>query len=129
MYTQIVEELPITPGPHTYAITYTREPGQSFVEFFLDGRRVGKVGKIGVPLDVQNKHYTGIYPSMGPGEILKDEINSLTMAHGLISLVDPFPFQHPSAPELHVSVPLEERLFGQGALGEFDDFVVTTRTK
>lgn len=129
MYTQIIEELPITPGPHTYAITYTREPGQSFAEFFLDGRRVGKVGKVGVPLDVQNKHYTGIYPSMGPGEILKDEINSLTMAHGMISLVDPFPFQHPSAPELHVSVPMEERLFGQGALGEFDDFIVTTRTK
>lgn len=47
----------------------------------------------------------------------------------MTSLVDAFPFQHPSAPELHVSVPMEERLFCQGALGEFDDFIVSTRTK
>jgi hypothetical protein len=129
MYTQIIDEFPISSGPHTVAITYTREPGQSYVEFFLDGRRVAKVGKVGVPLDAQNRRYTGIYPSMGPGEILKDEIGSVFIGHGLFSLLDAFPFQHPDAPELSVSIPLSERIFGQGAIADFDDFVVTTVTK
>ena len=129
MYTQIIEEFPISPGPHTVAITYTREPGQSFVEFFLDGRRVSKVGKVGIPLDIQNRSYTGIYPSMGPGEILKDDVNALVIGHGLFSLLDAFPFQHPDAPEFSVSIPLSERIFGQGAIADFDDFVVTTVTK
>lgn len=129
MYTQIIEEFPISPGPHTVAITYTREPGQSYVEFFLDGKRVSKVGKVGVPLDVQNRAYTGIYPSMGPGEILRDDVNTVFIGHGLFSLLDAFPFQHPDAPELSVSIPISERIFGQGAIADFDDFVVTTVTK
>lgn len=129
MYTQIIEEIPISSGPHTVAITYTRQPGQSFVEFFLDGKRVAKVGKVGVPLDVQNRQYTGIYPSLGPGEELHDEIDTLFIGHGLFSLLDAFPFQHPDAPELSVSIPTSERIFGQGAIADFDDFVVTTVTK
>jgi hypothetical protein len=39
--------------------------------------------------------------------------------------LDAFPFQHPDAPELSVSVPISERIFGQGAAANFDDFVVT----
>lgn len=129
MYTQIIDEFPIDAGPHTVAITYTRDTDQSFVEFFLDGARVAKVGQVGIPLDVQNRQYTGIYPSMGPGEILKDDVNSLVIGHGLFSLLDAFPFQHPDAPELSVSIPISERIFGQGAIADFDDFVVTTVTK
>jgi hypothetical protein len=45
--------------------------------------------------------------------------------HGLFSLLDAFPFQHPDAPELSVSIPISERIFGQGAGATFDDFVVT----
>jgi hypothetical protein len=49
----------------------------------------------------------------------------VTIGHGLFSLLDAFPFQHPDAPELSVSIPISERLFGQGAGASFDDFVVT----
>lgn len=125
MYTQIIEEVPLSPGMHRFAITYTREKNMSFVEYFLDNKRVSKVQSVGVPLDVQGRDYTGIYPSLGQGEVLKDKITSLTMAHGLISLMDAFPFQHPEAPELSVSVPLNERLFGQGARASYDNFIVT----
>ncbi len=125
MYTQIIEEVPITAGQHRYAITYTRDEDGSRVEYFLDGKRVSKVKNVGVPLDVQGMKYSGIYPSLGPGELLKDKINSVAIAHGLISLMDAFPFQHPEAPELSVSVPLSERLFGQGARASYDNFIVT----
>lgn len=125
MYTQIIEEVPITPGPHRFAITYTRKNNDSYVEYFLDGKRVSKVKNVGVPLDAQGVKYSGIYPSLGPGELLKDKLNSVAIAHGLISLMDAFPFQHPEAPELSVSVPLSERLFGQGARASYDNFIVT----
>ena len=125
MYTQIIEEVPLGPGTHRFAIAYTREKDGSYVEYFLDGKRVSKVKNVGVPLDVQGIKYSGIYPSMGPGELLKDKVNSVAIAHGLISLMDAFPFQHPEAPELSVSVPLSERLFGQGARASYDNFIVT----
>ena len=102
-----------------------RHAGKSRADFILDGRRVARVRKIGVPLDVQRAHYTGIYPSLGPGEPLGELIDSVTIGHGLFSLVDSFPFQHPDAPELSVSVPLSERIWGQGAAATFDNFIVT----
>lgn len=125
MYTQIVKEVPIAPGPHAVAIQLFRDAGKAYVDFLLDGKRVARVEKIGVPLDVQRVKYTGIYPSMGPGELLHKQFDSVWMAHGLFSLLDAFPFQHEDAPELSVSVPLAERCFGQGAEARFDDFVVT----
>jgi hypothetical protein len=125
MYTQIVKEVPISDGPHTVAIKFFRDPGKSYVDFTLDGKRVARVEKVGVPLDVQRRAYTGIYPSLGPGEALGGEIDSVTIGHGLFSLLDAFPFQHPDAPELSVSIPRSERIFGQGAGAAFDDFVVT----
>ena len=126
MYTQIVDEVSIGPGPHKVAIKFTRKDGQGTVEFFLDGKRVSKVRNVGVPLDVQHKPYTGIYPSMGSGEPLANKINGLAIGHGLFSLLDAFPFQHPDAPELAVSIPLANRLFGQGARATFDEFRVIT---
>ena len=129
MYTQLIKEVRIDPGAHEYAIRYTREHGGSFVEYLLDGKVVSKVKRVGVPLDVQHQKYTGIAPSLGPGEELVDEINSFSIAHGMISLVDAFPYQHPEVPELSVSVPLSERLFGQGVRASFDDIEVTTMTR
>lgn len=79
---------------------------------------------VGVPLDVQGKKYTGIYPSMGPGEPLAQKISGFVIGHGLFSLLDAFPFQHPEAPELAVSIPVANRLFGQGARASFADFRV-----
>ncbi len=43
--------------------------------------------------------------------------------------LDAFPYQHPESPELSVSIPTSERIFGQGARGEFDNFVVTIEDK
>jgi hypothetical protein len=129
MYTQIIDEVEIGPGPHTVAITYTRKNGKASVEYFLDGKLISKVKDVGVPLDVQREKYTGISPSLGAGEPLVDKIEYFVIGHGLFSLLDAFPYQHPEAPELAVSIPIENRLFGQGASATFDDFQVTTRTK
>ena len=130
MYTQIIDEVELSPGEHTVAIELTRTPGRTFAEYFLDGRLVSKVQDVGVPLDARGEQpWTGTYPALGPGEPLGDdpgELEQLTIGHGLFSLLDAFPFQHPDAPELAVSIPLWERLFGQGARATFDDVVVTT---
>ncbi len=126
MYTQIVKEVDVGPGPHQVAITFTRKGSKASVRFYLDGKRVSKVRNVGVPLDVQHKPYTGIYPSMGPGEPLAQKIGGFAIGHGLFSLLDAFPFQHPEAPELAVSIPVANRLFGQGARATFANFTVTT---
>lgn len=126
MYTQIIDEVKISPGLHKVAIRYTRDTGKSWVEYFLDGKLVSRVDNVGVPLDKQGQSYSGIYPSMGPGELVADLVNSFSIGHGLLSLLDAFPFQHPEAPELSVSIPLANRLFGQGAAATFDRFEVVT---
>jgi hypothetical protein len=86
---------------------------------------VARVENVGIPLDVQRARYTGTYPSLGPGEQLGDLIESVTIGHGLFSLLDAFPFHHPDAPERSVSIPLSERIWGQGVAATFDDFTVT----
>jgi len=82
--------------------------------------------------------YTGIYPSLGPGESLAGKISSFSIGHGLFSLIDAFPYQHPDSPLLSVSIPVgnsspadagRARLFGQGADGTWDNFIVTTISK
>ena len=126
MYTQYLNPVPIAPGPHHYAIRFTRSETTSFVEYFLDGQLAARVDRVGIPLDVQGIPYTGVFPSLGPGQLLVDQLNSVTMAHGLVAVVDAFPFHHHESPEMSVSIPRHERLFGQGARGDFDNFKVTT---
>ncbi len=127
-YTQIITEVPIKPGKaHNYSIRYTRGPDVSLVEYFLDGTLVASVENVGVPLDVQGLPYSGYAPSLGDGEDLRDELDSFVIGHGLFSLLDAFPYQHPQAPDLSVSIPLSERLFGQGAVGHWDKFRVKTK--
>jgi hypothetical protein len=129
MYTQIIREVPVTPGvAHRVAIRFSRNAAGSSVDYFLDGSLVAHVDRVGVPLDVQGQPYTGIYPALGAGEELGSKINSLVLGHGLFSLLDAFPFQHPEAPELSVSIPVSERAFGQGVIASFDDFKVRTTT-
>ena len=126
MYTQITDEVAIAAGvPHTAAIRYTRDRQASRVEYLLDGKRASTVERVGIPLDVQGVKYSGTYPSLGPGELLLNKINSVVIAHGLFSLLDAFPFQHPDAPAQRVSVPMQERLFGQGIRATFANVVVT----
>ncbi len=129
MYTQVIREVPIKPGPHTVAITYTRRMNGASVAFYLDGKLISTVKNIGVPLDAQHHKFTGTYPSLGPGALLADQINSFTIGHGLFSLLDAFPFQHPDVPELSVSIPVANRIFGQGVVASFDSFQVTTDEK
>ncbi|MBS0445214.1 MAG: hypothetical protein JSR59_04600 [Proteobacteria bacterium] len=124
MYTQIIDEIPITPGPHQVAITLTRGDGKLSVQYRLDGRKVSQVSDVGVPLDVQGVRFTGTYPSLGRGEKLVDRLDSVAIGHGLFSLLDAFPFQHPEAPELSVSIPTSQRIFGQGAAAKFGKFTV-----
>jgi len=126
MYTQFIDQAPISPGRHNYAIRLTRTEATTFAEYLIDGRQVAKIDRVGIPLDVQGVPYTGVYPSLGRGELLVDQINSVNIGHGLLSCVDAFPFQHSESPEQSVSIPLNERLFGQGARGAFDNFNVTT---
>jgi hypothetical protein len=143
MYTQIIDEFEVTPGvAHNVAITYTRGNGNgdSTVEYFLDGRRMSKVKNVGVPIDQQHgQSYTGVYPSFGPGEDLKSKLNSFAIGHGTFSLLDAFPFQWgwsfagcdplwPAICAQSVSIPLSERVFGQGVRAHFDNFIVTTTT-
>jgi hypothetical protein len=129
MYTQIIKEIPASRGAHEVSIRFSRGPSGGSVDYFFDGSLVAHVDHVGVPLDVQGLPYTGIYPSLGAGEELGDQVDSLVIGHGLFSLLDAFPFQHPEAPELSVSIPIDERLFGQGAVGTFDDFRVKTVTR
>lgn len=127
-YTQIIKQISVKPGKkHNMAIRYTRGPGRSYVEYFLDGKLFTRVDNVGVPLDKQNVDFTGYAPSIGNGEPLQTRLDSFVIGHGLFSLLDAFPYQHPDAPALSVSIPLSERLFGQGAIGTWDKFVVTTK--
>jgi hypothetical protein len=137
MYTQIIQEVPVTPDVwHHVDIALTRRDGDAWVDYLLDHEPVAHVENVGIPLDRQGVEFTGTYPSLGPGEKLGDHLDSVRFGHGLFSLVDAFPFQHPGAPELSVSIPAltppspslagMTRLYGQGASGAFDNFRTLT---
>jgi hypothetical protein len=124
-YTQIIRTAPLRPGiKQRVAIRYTRGVGVSRVDYILNEKLFATVNNVGIPLDVQGTPFTGIYPSYGPGELLADNLDSFVIGHGLFSLLDAYPFQHPERPDLSVSIPMSERLFGQGATGTFTNFVV-----
>lgn len=151
MYTQIVSEFPVTPGVyHHVGIRYARDLAGDNVKFYLDGKLVDTVTDVGIPLDKRNngRRYTGTYPSLGSGELLRPYLNSFVIGHGTFSLLDAFPFQWGWTPDptygpvppclndfasfaaacnASVSIPVSERLFGQGVNAHFDDFTVTTK--
>jgi hypothetical protein len=126
------QDFDIAPGPHRYEIRYSRGGGSGadLVEWLIDGAVRARVRNVGVPLDVQNPGYyknsrTITYPSQGPGEELKNTLTGFQIGHGIFTLVDEFPFnQFPP----FVSIPTEERIFGQGAAATYDNFTVTTTT-
>ncbi|HEX7945703.1 MAG TPA: DUF6081 family protein, partial [Phenylobacterium sp.] len=121
-YTQIVDVMDVGAGPHDVSISYY---DSGSVRFFVDGALMSHVDNVGVPLDVQGAPFTGTYPSLGPGEPLGGQIHSFSIGYGLFSLLDAFPFQHPERPDLSVSVPLSERIFGQGVIASFDNVSVS----
>jgi len=75
--------------------------------------------------------------------LVKDQMNTMIIGHGLFSLLDVFPYQQEDLEGTSVTIPLtgpapspgdpnpqvSSRLWGQGAEGVFDNFRVTTRTK
>ena len=126
MYTQIINAVDVGSGPHEATIKYDHSGGSSDVSYFLDGTLISKVGSVGIPLDKQGVPYAGVYPSYGPGELLANDIHSFSIGHGLFSLLDAFPFQLPDRPDLGVSIPISNRILGQGVDASFDDFKVTT---
>lgn len=128
MYTQIIKEAPVKGRKHNVSIRYSRGPGKSTVEYFLDHKLFATIDQVGIPLDKRNPPvpFTGYAPSLGNGAQVS--LDSVVIGHGLFSLLDAFPYQHPGVPLLSVSVPLSERLFGQGAIGTWKDFEVRTTT-
>jgi hypothetical protein len=137
MYTQIIREVPVNPDVwHHVDIALTRHDGDAWADYFLDHQPIAHVANVGIPLDKQGASFTGTYPSAGPGERVAGRLDSVRFGHGLFSLLDAFPFQHPEAPELSVSIPAKSpsalgaagrgRLFGQGASGSFDNFTTLT---
>jgi len=126
IYTQFVKEIPVSQGRHKVDIKYTRMAMTSTVQFFIDDVEFAFVKDVGIPLDVQKVNFTRTYPSLGPGERLVNQINSVAIGHGIFTLLDEFPFQDSSAPELFVSIPVANRIFGQGASAKFSNFTVTT---
>ncbi|MCU1491024.1 MAG: hypothetical protein JWM85_2429 [Acidimicrobiaceae bacterium] len=142
MYTQIIREVPVRPDvAHHVDIALTRLDadawsGDAWVDYFLDHQLIAHVPNVGIPLDKQWLPFTGTYPSLGSGERLADQLNSVRFGHGLFSLLDAFPFQHPEAPGLSVSIPAvspperdaagRTRIYGQGASGSFDNFTTLT---
>jgi Family of unknown function (DUF6081) len=137
MYTQVIREVPVRPDVwHHVDVALTRHHGDAWVDYFLDHQPIAHVANVGIPLDRQGASFTGIYPSLGSGERLADKLDSVRFGHGLFSLLDAFPFQHPGAPELSVSIPAptpptpsaagRARLYGQGASGSFDNFTTLT---
>jgi hypothetical protein len=139
MYTQIIREVPVPADQwHHLDIALTRRDGQAWVDYFLDHQLIAHVEKIGIPLDKQGVPFTAIYPSVGDGELVADQLDSVRFGHGLFSLLDAFPFQHPEALGLSVSIPVGDasgrgaagraRLFGQGAAGSFGNFTTLTIT-
>jgi hypothetical protein len=131
-YTQIVQELTLPPsalpdGRHRYAIRFVRAPGAlDRVEWLLDGSMVMSVDHIGIPLDRQPDApaLPVTYASLGPGELLGARVQALEVGIGIFSLLGEFPFNQ--VPGREVSIPREQRLFGQGVDATFGPLVVTT---
>ncbi len=127
IYTQIAKVANgIGGGPHQVSIRYSHDGALSGVDYYLDGSLLTHIGNIGIPLDAQGVPFTGTYPSYGPGEPLATDIQNFAIGFGLFSVVDSFPFQLSERPDLAVSVPIANRIFGQGAIASFGSFEVTT---
>ena len=128
-FTQFLPAIKIAPGrSHRFSIRYTRGRERlDKVEWLIDGRIVAMARNVGVPLDVQDprRHGSITFPSLGPGEPVAARMNKVIVGHGVYSFVDNFPF-FPAYPERFVSIPKEQRIFGQGIDALFDNVRIET---
>ena len=129
MYTQFIKEIPVKPGvPHRMEITFQRQPSGDVVGDVPPRRQAGREGpQRRHPARPSGRAVHGRLSVARPGRAARQPDQLATLAHGLFSVVDAFPFQHPEAPELAVSIPVSQRIFGQGAIGSWDDFTVVTK--
>jgi Family of unknown function (DUF6081) len=136
-YTQFLPSVRIRPNrSHRFAIRYRRGLSRrDDADWLIDGRRVATVHDVGIPLDVQNPARWGhiTFRSLGPGERVASKMDVFILGHGLYSFVDSFPFfpayeLFPAYPQYFVSIPKEQRIFGQGVDATFDNFRVETVT-
>ena len=133
-YTQFLHPVAIGPGPHRYAMRYARGLARrDEADWYIDGKRVAVVHDIGIPLDVQDPAHWGhvVFRSLGPGQRVASRMNALSIGHGIYSFVDNFPFfpayeLFPAYQQFFVSIPKDQRIFGQGIDARFDNFRVVT---
>jgi hypothetical protein len=138
-YTQILGEVSLRGRhhrrdfDHNFAIKYRRDTedddndrDHDAVDWILDGHVRFRVHEVGRP-DHGCAHQQITFPAQGPGEELEDRLNSFNIGYGLSSMVDEFPFNACSTGQ--VSIPANQRLFGQGVSAEYDNFKVETRTQ
>ena len=72
-----------------------------------------------------------VFRSLGPGERVAPRMNSVIVGHGIYSFVDNFPFfpaysLFPDYQQFFVSIPKDQRIFGQGIDAKFDNFRIAT---
>ena len=135
-YTQFLRAVKIRPGWHLFSIRYARGLARrDEVDWSIDGRRVATVHDAGIPLDVQDPARYGhiTFRSLGPGERVASRMNSVLIGHGIYSFVDNFPFfpayeLFPAYQQFFVSIPKDQRIFGQGIDAKFDNFRIETVT-
>lgn len=130
-FTQIVQDIAITPGTHTFAIRYLRNLGpggfEDKVDWVIDGWTRAAIRQAGVPLATPPRANNMTFPAQGAGERLDTRLNKLSVGHGLGSMVDEFPFNQ--CPTGQVSIPQNQRIWGQGIAASFDNIRVETVTR
>jgi hypothetical protein len=144
-FTQMLDEVPIEPGQfHRYEIRVTRDSLGLRVNWLIDGQDMAEVRHVGIPLDHQERPFKGLFPSVGPGELLGDKVKSFVMGHAIFTFVDVFPYgwgwergpppvlTYPDRPEFldfayqSVSLPKEEMLHGLGLRAWYRRFTTAT---
>lgn len=125
-YSQIVQEITIPPGAHTFGIRYLRNTGAAGfgdkVGWLMDGINRAEVRNVGVPIEIRNNRPV-TFLAQGPGERLDNRLNRMTIGHGLATMMDEFPYNQ--CPTIQTnSVPQTQRIFGQGVSATWDNFRV-----
>jgi hypothetical protein len=127
-FSQIVFELPISAATHNFGIRYLRNVGANGfadkVDWVMDGHVRARIRGAGIPLTAPSPNHPITFPAQGPGEVLDARLNRLSIGHGIGSMIDVFPFNQCSTGQ--VSIPESQRIYGQGVMATFDNFVVTT---
>ncbi len=147
-YSQIIKTFNLSPGVHNFGIRYTRSlrAQRDRVEYLVDGKVMTIIKSIGIPLDKQKGYFKNKDlvkdNSQGEGEHLVEKMSSMVIGHGLFSRLDIFPYQQEDLKNKSVMIPLSgsifkdknnfpcasSRLWGQGAIGFFYNFIVNTTT-